>query len=142
MTKKYKNDIVKKIISSDGSFIDLQEDGQIWVSGANDRSVSSPGYVYNGVLNVYSLLGVEQKYKDYYAVEVKVIKHAKRLGIKKLRAVHSTIEDTDQGKLVVVKYGYVKQSKFDSLLKKRKIVPCFSRSAMLLKHSDMKWKDR
>ena len=137
---KYKNKIIKKIVSKDGSYIDLQKDGQIWVS-QDGRTFSSPAYVRNGVVNVYSLLGVERKYEDYFAVEERILKHAKRLGINKLRAFKQSLKETEEGFVVTIQYGYLKASKFDSLLKKRKIVPCFSRTAVLLKYTDLKWTD-
>ena|SRR5271157_3974664 len=129
----------KKISSHDGAYVNLDKDGQVWVSEGDTAKFSSPGFLKNGYFNAYHLLGVEKKYEKYYPVDYKILKYADRLGIEHLRFALYKVVDTDRGGIQKVKFGYVDSSEFNHLRKRRKKTERYGngRRLVLLKKSDM-----
>lgn len=132
----------KKIKSHDGSFIDLQKDGQIWISnGKKNDSFSSCGWVVNRACNVYKILGLDIKYRKYFPVHKKILKFADKFKIRKLRLILTEEYKVKYGTKLVTKYGYINRSNFKRLLDKRRIIASNNGSVVLLKLSDAEWKD-
>ena len=134
---------MKKIVSRDGSYIVLHDDGQIWVSMGDITKVSSPGYVTNHACTCYTLLGVDPRYNKYFAVDYKLVRFADRLKIRKLRLVRSSVKKVKYGQKLVVAYGYIDSTKFPYLMKRRKrrFRSGGVQEVLLLKYSDAKWRD-
>ena len=66
---------MNKIKRSDGTTIELQSDGRIWVT--DSKSVSSySGYVINHIANVYPVVG--EGFEKYLAVDSGILKYAKK----------------------------------------------------------------
>ena len=129
---------MKKIVSKDGSFITLHENGQLWISTDNGRSFSSCGTVIHEACNVHKA-SLDPKYDKYFPVNVKLMRFAKKFGIKQLRLISHDSVLVKYGWKMCQSYGYVSYSKFERLLRKRKQVDGHSK-VVLLKRSDAVWR--
>src|SRR6266567_4099387 len=128
---------VIKIVSRDRSFISSAENGQVWVSNDEGRSFTSCGSIINGACNVHKPAHLiwDKKYKDYFPVNLKLLRFAKKFKIKKLRIIYNVSTLGKYGWYRTEKYGYTSVRKFDSLLKKRKHKQVGDNVYVLLKHS-------
>lgn len=141
MTEEFQYNVcMKKIVSRDGSTIQLQDDGQIWVEHEKGQHIS-PAYVTNGTCNIFKILGVKSKYDKYFGVDEKILKYAKKFGIKQLRMGFHEVKATKVGDKLIVKYGYIKRSSFDRLREHRRLTSTGSRQVRLLKKSDFQLQD-
>ena len=130
---------MNKIKRSDGTTIELQSDGRIWVT--DSKSVSSySGYIINHIANVYPVVG--EGFEKYLAVDSGILKYAKKFHIRKLRMTITSYENTDVGHIIKVEYGWIDRSKFKSLLDKRKTKRAHVANMVLLKKEDFKVKDK
>ena len=103
----------------------------------SDASFSSPGYVKNGVVNIYEIVALKSNH--HVGVDDALLKYAAEFHIDKLRMLFTRVEDTPVGQRLVVEYGYIPATDFPSLRDKREKVPSngrYSRVARLLKKSD------
>lgn len=143
MSLKRKNGVLK-ITSHDGTSIQLQtSDGQIWLScDEKDNSFYSPAIVYNHACTLYKVSTLENKYDKYYPVYLKIMRFAKKFGIRKLRFQEVSLKTVKYGKKVKSRYGYVGSNRFRYLMKRRKQKrEQHDEKVVLLKKSDITWKD-
>lgn len=133
---------MKKIKSRTGRILSLDEEsGQVWVSGDKESSYVCIGELVNNIGNPNHAYGVEPKYqKKYYCIDARWLKYADKLKIKSLRLLNTRETKTESGQKLLVTYGYIKNSKFESLLKTRKQKENDYQPVILLKYSDMKIK--
>jgi hypothetical protein len=132
--------LTKKIISRDGSTVQIQGDGQIWLSiGTEQRkpiAFTSPAYVKNHCANLFTIFCIEKKYDKYVPVYDVIFRHAKRFHIRQLRMMFQEVKDTHVGQRLNITYGYISSSRFSHLRKRRKSTMANERKVRLLRRSD------
>lgn len=147
MNMKNMNPDVVFSIKYHGDYIEKHKSGFIWFrenkKGTN-VFILNIGKIVNKVCNTGHLYGTSISTKDdIYPVDKALLRFANQLHIRKLRLELTKRMQTDVGERLIVRYGYLDRSKFESLLSKRKEkiygLNGFRR-CLLLKKSDFTFK--
>jgi hypothetical protein len=127
----------------DGSKINMNKDGNIWY--LIDKS-SGPliGTVKNGYCNIYLTYGLNVETQGkFIPVDRMLLRYADKLKFKYIRMQHTDYEDTSKGKVLHVKYGYIKRDRCSRLLARRKETKLGNvQRLVLLKLSDFTFKEK
>jgi hypothetical protein len=140
--------VVKKIVSKDGSFLELRKNGSLYSSTDSKNAFALSGAIYHGVCNIDEMVYIYRSgnfskdidKKKYFPIQSKVLRFSSRLKIRKLRLIIHEQKLTKYGWLWDSKYGYVKSNKFERLLRKRRQVSWYGNKVLLLRKSDAVWR--
>jgi hypothetical protein len=130
----------KKIVSKDGSFVMRQDSGQLWFS-RDSKSGSSFGSIYGTTCNIYKAETMGGEDLEGIPVHRKILRFAERLDIHRLRIIRTVSKMGKYGWLQTMQYGYISASKFEYLLKQRKVVQGWENEFILLKEKDLEWRN-
>lgn len=134
----------RSIKRSDGTKINLNKDGNIWLL-LDHTGGPCLGTIHSGICTTYWNHGLDNEtYKKFLPIDRLLLKYGRKLHIRKIRVEDTKRVETDFGPKLIVKYAYIRQDKFESLLKKRKQKPLGAgnvRKVVLIKRSDFEFKD-